>query len=46
MLARLVSVTFREFRSDEEANNVAVERLHKNDVKYRFTLTGYDKQFK
>ncbi len=23
----------------------AVERLHNNDVKYRFTLVNYDKQF-
>jgi hypothetical protein len=27
------------------ANSVAVERVHKNDVKYRFTLVDYDKQF-
>lgn len=24
---------------------VLVERLHNNDVKYRFTLVDYDKQF-
>ena len=27
------------------ADNALVERVHKNDVKYRFTLVDYDKQF-
>ena len=32
--------------SRTEANKRTVERLHNNDVKYRFTLTNYDQQFK
>ncbi|PKS09828.1 hypothetical protein jhhlp_004451 [Lomentospora prolificans] len=30
----------------EEGCGKALERVHNNDVKYRFTLTDYDKQFK
>ncbi len=29
----------------EEGCKQAVERLHKNDVRYRFTLVGFDKVF-
>ena len=29
----------------EEGCKEAVERVKKNDVKYRFSLTGYDKVF-
>ncbi|KAH6640260.1 hypothetical protein F5144DRAFT_598964 [Chaetomium tenue] len=29
----------------EKGVGEALERLHKNDVRYRFTLVDYDKQF-
>lgn len=34
-----------EVQISEEILSKAVERLHKTDVRYRFTLTGYDKAF-
>lgn len=34
-----------EVQIGEKELSEAVQRLHKNDVRYRFTLTGYDKVF-
>lgn len=34
-----------EIQIGEEGLKEAVTRLKKNDIKYRFTLTGYDKVF-
>ncbi|AOA64488.1 NADPH-dependent medium chain alcohol dehydrogenase [Komagataella phaffii] len=37
---------YEELPISEEGLKEGLERCHNNDVKYRFTLTGYDKAFK
>jgi alcohol dehydrogenase (NADP+) len=34
-----------EIQIDSEGLKEAMERMRKGDVRYRFTLTGYDKVF-
>jgi alcohol dehydrogenase (NADP+) len=44
-VAKGVKSWVEEIEISEEGLKTALTRLHKNDVRYRFTLTGYEKAF-